>query len=58
MSTHPGWKRATQVKLIAELQGFWAEDLWDMHHSPAGTLSPNAKPAPAEVQLQIGGNQW
>lgn len=35
MSTHPGWKRATQVKLIAELQGFWAEDLWDMHHSPA-----------------------
>ena len=42
MSTHPGWKRATQVKLIAELQGFWAEDLWDMHHSPAGTLSPNA----------------
>jgi len=42
MSTHPGWKRATQVKLIAELKGFWAEDLWDMHHSPAGTLSPNA----------------
>ena len=42
MSTHPGWKRATQVKLIAELHGFWAEDLWDMHHSPAGTLSPNA----------------
>jgi hypothetical protein len=42
MSTHPGWKRATQVKLIAELQGFWAENLWDMHHSPAGTLSPNA----------------
>jgi hypothetical protein len=28
MSTHPGWKRTTQVKLIAELQGFWAEDLW------------------------------
>jgi hypothetical protein len=42
MSTHPGWKRATQVKLIAELQGFWAKDLWDMHHSPAGKLSPNA----------------
>ena len=42
MSTHPGWKRATQVKLIAELQGFWAEDLWDMHHSPAEGLSPNA----------------
>jgi hypothetical protein len=42
MSTHPGWKRTTQVKLIAELQGFWAEDLWDMHHSPAGMLSPNA----------------
>src|SRR5258708_3342138 len=43
MSTQPGWKRTTQVKLIAELQGFWAEDLWDMHHSPAGTLSPNAR---------------
>ena len=42
MSTHPGWKRTTQVKLIAELQGFWAEDVWDMHHSPAGTLFPIA----------------
>jgi len=42
MSTLTGWKWTTQVKLIAELQGFWAEDLWDMHHSPAGTLSPNA----------------
>jgi integrase/recombinase XerD len=42
MSTLTGWKCTTQVKLIAELQGFWAEDLWDMHHSPAGTLSPNA----------------
>ena len=42
MSTLTGWKCTTKVKLIAELQGFWAEDLWDMHHSPAGTLSPNA----------------
>ena len=42
MSTLTGWKCTTQVKLIAELQGFWAEDLWDMHHSPAGSLSPNA----------------
>lgn len=42
MSTLTVWKCTTQVKLIAELQGFWAEDLWDMHHSPAGTLSPNA----------------
>lgn len=42
MSKHPGWKRTTQVKLIAELQGFWAEDVWNMHHSPAGTLFPNA----------------
>jgi hypothetical protein len=40
MSTLTGWKRTTQVKLIAELQGFWAGDLWDMHHSPAGKLSP------------------
>jgi hypothetical protein len=42
MSTKTGWKRTTQVKLIAELQGFWATDLWDMHHSPAGTLSPKS----------------
>jgi integrase/recombinase XerD len=42
MSTLTGWKRTTQVKLIAELQGFWAGDLWDMHHSPAGKLSPDA----------------
>jgi integrase/recombinase XerD len=42
MSTHTGWKRTTQTKLMAELQGFWAEDLWDMHHSPAGKLSPDA----------------
>jgi hypothetical protein len=35
MSAKTGWKRTTQVKLIAELQGFWATDLWDMHHSPA-----------------------
>ncbi len=42
MSTLTGWKRTTQVTLIAELKGFWAEDLWDMHHSPTGTLSPNA----------------
>jgi hypothetical protein len=51
MSTHPGWKRATQVKLIAELQGFWAEDLWDTAlgpktplPSPGRTLS--SAPAP------------
>ena len=58
MSANPIWNRTTQVKLIAEFQGFWAEDLWDMHHSPAGTLSPNAKSAPVEVRLQIGGYQW
>jgi integrase/recombinase XerD len=43
MSTKTGWKRTTQVKLIAELQGFWATDLWDMHHSPVKNLSPSAK---------------
>ena len=37
------WSRAVQVQLLCELQGFWAGDLWDMHDSPAGTLSPNAK---------------
>jgi integrase/recombinase XerD len=43
MSTRTGWERITQVKLIAELQGFWAGDLWDMHHSPVTDLSPSAK---------------
>jgi hypothetical protein len=43
MSTHRNWRRATQVKLIAELQGFRAADLWDMHHSPAKDLSASAK---------------
>lgn len=43
MSTTAGWKRTTQVKLIAELQGFWADDLWDMHHSPVKDLSPHPR---------------
>jgi len=43
MSAIANWSRATQVKLIAELQGFWAADLWDMHNSPVKDLSPNAK---------------
>ena len=30
-------------KLLAELQGFWADDLWDMHHSPVKDLSPSAR---------------
>ena len=60
MSTHPGWKRATQVNLIAELQGFWqAEDLWDMHHSPTLERSPRMpSQRRLRVRLQIGGNQW
>ena len=43
MSTNAVWNRATQVKLLAELQGFWADDLWDMHHSPVKDLSPSAR---------------
>jgi integrase/recombinase XerD len=43
MSTNAVWNRATQAKLIAELQGFWADDLWDMHHSPVSDLSPSPK---------------
>jgi integrase/recombinase XerD len=42
MSTNAGWNRANQVKLLAELQGFWADNLWDMHHSPVKELSPKA----------------
>jgi len=40
--THAIWNRTVQVQLLSELGGFWAGDLWDMHHSPVGTLSPNA----------------
>ena len=42
MSKPANWSRTTQLKLIAELQGFWAEDLWDMHHSPVKEMSPAA----------------
>ena len=38
----PVWNHAAQLNLLAQLQGFWAADLWDMHYSPAGLLSPNA----------------
>ena len=43
MSANANWSRATQVKLLSELQGFWAGDLWDMHHSPVKDLSPCAR---------------
>ena len=43
MSTNAGWNRTAQLQLISELKGFWAGDLWDMHHSPVKDLSPNAK---------------
>jgi integrase len=42
MTSNAGWNRATQAKLIGELQGFWANDLWDMHHSPVNGLSPKS----------------
>jgi hypothetical protein len=53
MSTKTGWKRTTQVKLIAELQGFWATDLWDMHHSPVKDLSPLCKATPLALPVQV-----
>jgi hypothetical protein len=37
------WTRAAQAKLLSELKGFWADDLWDMHHSPVKDLSPHAR---------------
>jgi integrase len=42
MRATAGWNRAVQVQLLSELKGFWAGDLWDMHHSPVKDLSPNA----------------
>lgn len=38
----PFWTPAKQRRLLAQLQGFWSADLWDMHRSPVEGLSPNA----------------
>jgi integrase/recombinase XerD len=38
------WRRAKQQRLLAELRGFWSEDIWDMRQSPVRTgLSPVAR---------------
>jgi hypothetical protein len=38
------WKRAKQQQLLAELRGFWSEDIWDMRNSPVRTgLTPVAR---------------
>ena len=38
------WKRAKQQRLLAELRGFWSEDIWDMRSSPVRTgLTPVAR---------------
>ncbi len=38
------WKRAKQQRLLAELRGFWSEDIWDMRNSPVRTgLTPVAR---------------
>jgi hypothetical protein len=38
------WRRAKQQRLLAELRGFWSEDIWDMRQSPVRTgLSPLAR---------------
>ena len=55
MSTKTSWKRTTQVKLISELQGFWANDLWDMHHSPLKDLLPSAKQRHLRFQCKSSG---
>ena len=36
------WNPAKQRRLLAQLQGFWRDDLWDMHRSPVEGLSPKA----------------
>ena len=43
MSTRATWSRETQQLLLSQLKDFWAEDLWDMHHSPVSGLSPSAR---------------
>ena len=57
MSTNAGWNRTAQLQLISELKGFWAGDLWDMHHSPVKDLSPNAKQRRLRFLVQVGGAQ-
>ena len=38
------WKRAKQQRLLAELRGFWSEDIWDMRNSPVRSgLTPVAR---------------
>ena len=38
------WKCAKQQRLLAELRGFWSEDIWDMRNSPVRTgLTPVAR---------------
>jgi len=38
------WRRAKQQRLLAELRGFWSEDIWDMRQSPVRSgLSPLAR---------------
>jgi integrase len=36
------WNPAKQRRLLAQLQGFWADDVWDMQSCPVEGLSPNA----------------
>lgn len=36
------WNRTKQLRLLAQLKGFWGEDIWDMQRSPVQGLSPNA----------------
>ena len=36
------WNSVKQRRLLAQLQGFWGDDLWDMHSSPVEGLSPKA----------------
>jgi integrase len=41
---NPTWSPAKQQRLLAEIRGFWNEDIWDMHHSPVRAgLTPSAR---------------
>ena len=59
MMTTASWTRAAQVQAsLPSLQGFWADDLWDMHHSPVKDLSLQCEAAPTVLQVQVFGDQW
>jgi hypothetical protein len=58
MSIKTGWEQTTQVKLIAELQGFWGHQSMGNAPQSGGNALLEVQSATATVPLQIRGDQW